>query len=107
MNQEERLINYLFNEKSYNKDLRPVASTDQAVDLYIALTLSNLVSLVRGVGAHQGNPLGMRQPGPTPRGSSGASQDFREASPASPWVSSCPERPSWVLSPNPDQVPRS
>ncbi|XP_019358650.1 PREDICTED: acetylcholine receptor subunit delta [Gavialis gangeticus] len=45
VNQEERLINYLFNEKGYNKDLRPVTSTDQAVDLYIALTLSNLISL--------------------------------------------------------------
>uniref|UniRef100_A0A8C0ENH1 Cholinergic receptor nicotinic delta subunit n=1 Tax=Bubo bubo TaxID=30461 RepID=A0A8C0ENH1_BUBBB len=45
MNQEERLIHHLFEEKGYNKDLRPVVSTDQVVDVYLALTLSNLISL--------------------------------------------------------------
>uniref|UniRef100_A0A8D0FF83 Cholinergic receptor nicotinic delta subunit n=1 Tax=Strix occidentalis caurina TaxID=311401 RepID=A0A8D0FF83_STROC len=45
MNQEERLIHHLFEEKGYNKDMRPVVSTDQVVDVYLALTLSNLISL--------------------------------------------------------------
>nr|XP_047932713.1 acetylcholine receptor subunit delta isoform X1 [Anser cygnoides] len=45
VNQEERLIHYLFEERGYNKDLRPVVSTDQVVDVYLALTLSNLISL--------------------------------------------------------------
>lgn len=47
MNQEERLIHHLFEEKGYNKEVRPVVSTDQVVDVYLALTLSNLISLVR------------------------------------------------------------
>uniref|UniRef100_A0A8B9V2A1 Acetylcholine receptor subunit gamma n=1 Tax=Anas zonorhyncha TaxID=75864 RepID=A0A8B9V2A1_9AVES len=45
VNQEERLIHHLFEERGYNKDLRPVVSTDQVVDVYLALTLSNLISL--------------------------------------------------------------
>ncbi|XP_026710652.1 acetylcholine receptor subunit delta [Athene cunicularia] len=45
VNQEERLIHHLFEEKGYNKDMRPVVSTDQVVDVYLALTLSNLISL--------------------------------------------------------------
>ncbi|XP_014801307.1 PREDICTED: acetylcholine receptor subunit delta isoform X2 [Calidris pugnax] len=45
VNQEERLIHHLFEEKGYNKDLRPVVSTDEVVDVYLALTLSNLISL--------------------------------------------------------------
>lgn len=46
MNHEERLIHHLFEEKGYDKELRPVVSTDEAVDVYLALTLSNLISLV-------------------------------------------------------------
>uniref|UniRef100_A0A8D2PRZ9 Cholinergic receptor nicotinic delta subunit n=1 Tax=Zosterops lateralis melanops TaxID=1220523 RepID=A0A8D2PRZ9_ZOSLA len=41
-----RLIHYLFEEKGYDKELRPVVSTDEVVDVYLALTLSNLISLV-------------------------------------------------------------
>lgn len=46
VNQEERLIHYLFEERGYNKEVRPVASADEVVDVYLALTLSNLISLV-------------------------------------------------------------
>uniref|UniRef100_A0A669QD73 Cholinergic receptor nicotinic delta subunit n=1 Tax=Phasianus colchicus TaxID=9054 RepID=A0A669QD73_PHACC len=45
INQEERLIHYLFEERGYNKEVRPVASADEVVDVYLALTLSNLISL--------------------------------------------------------------
>uniref|UniRef100_A0A8C3SMW0 Cholinergic receptor nicotinic delta subunit n=1 Tax=Chelydra serpentina TaxID=8475 RepID=A0A8C3SMW0_CHESE len=45
VNQEERLVNYLFVEKGYNKELRPVASKDESVKVDLGLTLSNLVSL--------------------------------------------------------------
>ncbi|XP_069720598.1 acetylcholine receptor subunit delta [Phaenicophaeus curvirostris] len=45
MNQEERLIHYLFEESDYDKDVRPVISNDDIVDVYLALTLSNLISL--------------------------------------------------------------
>ncbi|NWR78247.1 ACHD protein, partial [Centropus unirufus] len=45
MNQEERLIHLLFEENKYDKDLRPVLSNDDVVDVYLALTLSNLISL--------------------------------------------------------------
>uniref|UniRef100_A0A8C9NHC4 Cholinergic receptor nicotinic delta subunit n=1 Tax=Serinus canaria TaxID=9135 RepID=A0A8C9NHC4_SERCA len=45
MNHEERLIHHLFEEKGYDKELRPVVSTDEVVDVYLALTLSNLISL--------------------------------------------------------------
>ncbi|NXY79922.1 ACHD protein, partial [Glareola pratincola] len=45
MNQEERLIHHLFEEKGYNKEVRPVVSVDEVVDVYLALTLSNLISL--------------------------------------------------------------
>uniref|UniRef100_A0AAQ6AKJ1 Cholinergic receptor, nicotinic, delta (muscle) n=1 Tax=Amphiprion ocellaris TaxID=80972 RepID=A0AAQ6AKJ1_AMPOC len=44
-NEEERLINYLLKEKGYNKELRPVERQQDAVDVYLALTLSNLISL--------------------------------------------------------------
>ncbi|XP_020364571.1 acetylcholine receptor subunit delta [Oncorhynchus kisutch] len=44
-NEEERLIQHLFKEKAYNKDLRPVEKQGEAVVVYIALTLSNLISL--------------------------------------------------------------
>uniref|UniRef100_A0A8C2IHY6 Acetylcholine receptor subunit delta n=1 Tax=Cyprinus carpio TaxID=7962 RepID=A0A8C2IHY6_CYPCA len=44
-NEEERLINYLFKERRYNKELRPVQNKDDTVDIYLALTLSNLISL--------------------------------------------------------------
>nr|XP_033815039.1 acetylcholine receptor subunit delta [Geotrypetes seraphini] len=45
ISQEEHLINHLFEERGYNKDVRPVKSQDEAVDVYLALTLSNLISL--------------------------------------------------------------
>ncbi|XP_066477669.1 acetylcholine receptor subunit delta [Tiliqua scincoides] len=45
VNMEEKLINYLFKEKGYNKDLRPVASKNKSVAISLALTLSNLISL--------------------------------------------------------------
>ncbi|XP_026863880.2 acetylcholine receptor subunit delta isoform X2 [Electrophorus electricus] len=44
-NEEERLINHLFKERGYNKELRPAQSKDEIVDIYLALTLSNLISL--------------------------------------------------------------
>lgn len=50
MNHEERLIHHLFEERGYDKELRPVVSTDEVVDVYLALTLSNLISLVSGQG---------------------------------------------------------
>uniref|UniRef100_A0A8C8VKN7 Cholinergic receptor nicotinic delta subunit n=1 Tax=Pelusios castaneus TaxID=367368 RepID=A0A8C8VKN7_9SAUR len=48
MNQEERLVHHLFVEKGYNKELRPVVSKDESVNVDLGLTLSNLVSLVKG-----------------------------------------------------------
>uniref|UniRef100_A0A8C4YNF3 Cholinergic receptor nicotinic delta subunit n=1 Tax=Gopherus evgoodei TaxID=1825980 RepID=A0A8C4YNF3_9SAUR len=45
VNQEERLMNYLFVEKGYNKELRPVTNKDESVNVDLGLTLSNLVSL--------------------------------------------------------------
>ncbi|XP_020667153.3 acetylcholine receptor subunit delta [Pogona vitticeps] len=45
MNMEEKLMKYLFEEKGYNKNLRPVVSKDETVTVYLALTLSNLISL--------------------------------------------------------------
>nr|XP_060623312.1 acetylcholine receptor subunit delta [Anolis sagrei ordinatus] len=45
VNMEEKLINYLFKEKDYNKNLRPVISKEESVTIKLALTLSNLVSL--------------------------------------------------------------
>ncbi|NXI51902.1 ACHD protein, partial [Chloroceryle aenea] len=45
VNQEERLIHYLFEERGYDKEVRPVVSTNEVVDVYLALTLSNLISL--------------------------------------------------------------
>ncbi|KAM8822851.1 acetylcholine receptor subunit delta [Spinachia spinachia] len=44
-NEEERLINYLIKERGYIKELRPVEKQQDAVDVYLALTLSNLISL--------------------------------------------------------------
>lgn len=46
-NEEERLIHHLFKERGYNKELRPVERHQDAVDVQLALTLSNLISLVR------------------------------------------------------------
>lgn len=65
MNHEERLIHYLFEEKGYDKELRPVVSTDEVVDVYLALTLSNLISLVSPSG--QGLLWGAPQLCLTPR----------------------------------------
>uniref|UniRef100_A0A8C4FHN0 Acetylcholine receptor subunit delta n=1 Tax=Catagonus wagneri TaxID=51154 RepID=A0A8C4FHN0_9CETA len=45
LNEEERLIRYLFEEKGYNKELRPVARQEESVEVTLALTLSNLISL--------------------------------------------------------------
>ncbi|XP_044532461.1 acetylcholine receptor subunit delta isoform X2 [Gracilinanus agilis] len=45
LNEEERLIHYLFEEKGYNKNLRPVDHQGDRVDISLALTLSNLISL--------------------------------------------------------------
>lgn len=47
MNEEERLIRHLFEEKAYNKELRPAAHKEESVEISLALTLSNLISLVR------------------------------------------------------------
>ncbi|CAF93805.1 unnamed protein product [Tetraodon nigroviridis] len=44
-NEEERLIHHLFKELGYNKELRPVRRHEDAVDVQLALTLSNLISL--------------------------------------------------------------
>ncbi|CAH2248067.1 acetylcholine receptor subunit delta [Pelobates cultripes] len=43
--EEEELLNYLFVKKGYRKDLRPVEEIDKPVDVYVALMLSNLISL--------------------------------------------------------------
>ena len=48
LNEEERLIQHLFKEKGYNKELRPVARPEDSVEITLALTLSNLISLVSG-----------------------------------------------------------
>ncbi|XP_023577978.1 acetylcholine receptor subunit delta isoform X2 [Octodon degus] len=45
LNQEERLIRHLFEERGYNKELRPVARKEDSVGITLALTLSNLISL--------------------------------------------------------------
>lgn len=65
MNHEERLIHHLFVEKGYDKEVRPVVSTDEVVDVYLALTLSNLISLVSSRG--QGLLWDAPQPCLTPR----------------------------------------
>ncbi|XP_037311827.2 acetylcholine receptor subunit delta [Pungitius pungitius] len=44
-NEEERLIHYLIKERGYIKELRPVEKQQDAVDVFLALTLSNLISL--------------------------------------------------------------
>lgn len=48
LNEEQRLIQHLFTEKGYRKELRPVAHKEDRVDVAISLTLSNLISLVSG-----------------------------------------------------------
>ena len=83
LNEEERLIRHLFEEKAYNKELRPAAHKEESVEISLALTLSNLISLVRGpswlVGEGQqpplpGGPAGMavrrkvKAPAPAPVG---------------------------------------
>ncbi|KAL8188196.1 UNVERIFIED_CONTAM: hypothetical protein K2H54_062818 [Gekko kuhli] len=45
VNMEETLIKHIFDERGYDKRLRPVASKDESLPVYLALTLSNLVSL--------------------------------------------------------------
>lgn len=58
-------MNYLFVEKGYNKELRPVTSRDESVNVDLGLTLSNLVSLVSLAGTSGGlPPLGSPDPGP-------------------------------------------
>lgn len=47
LNEEERLIRHLFG-KGYNKEVRPAANKEESMDVSLALTLSNLISLVRG-----------------------------------------------------------
>ncbi|XP_062377934.1 acetylcholine receptor subunit delta [Sardina pilchardus] len=44
-NEEERLIHYLFKERRYNKELRPVQKKDDVVPISLGMTLSNLISL--------------------------------------------------------------
>ncbi|KAM9331924.1 acetylcholine receptor subunit delta-like isoform 1-T1 [Pholidichthys leucotaenia] len=44
-NEEERLIHHLLKEKKYNRELRPVERQQDRVDIFLALTLSNLISL--------------------------------------------------------------
>lgn len=46
LNEEERLIQHLFVEKGYDKELRPAARKEESVEISLALTLSNLISLV-------------------------------------------------------------
>ncbi|KAL6070291.1 hypothetical protein STEG23_008545 [Scotinomys teguina] len=45
LNEEKRLIQYLFKERGYKKELRPVARKEDRVDVALSLTLSNLISL--------------------------------------------------------------
>ncbi|MBW01579.1 Acetylcholine receptor subunit gamma, partial [Eschrichtius robustus] len=45
LNEEERLIRHLFEEKQYDKELRPTAHKEETVEVTLALTLSNLISL--------------------------------------------------------------
>ncbi|XP_021102744.1 acetylcholine receptor subunit delta isoform X3 [Heterocephalus glaber] len=45
LKEEERLIQHLFQERGYNKELRPVARKEESVAITLALTLSNLISL--------------------------------------------------------------
>ncbi|XP_007125086.2 acetylcholine receptor subunit delta [Physeter macrocephalus] len=45
LNEEERLIRHLFEEKLYDKELRPTAHKEETVEVTLALTLSNLISL--------------------------------------------------------------
>ncbi|NP_001095267.1 acetylcholine receptor subunit delta precursor [Xenopus laevis] len=43
--EEERLLNHIFVERGYRKELRPVEHTGETVNVSLALTLSNLISL--------------------------------------------------------------
>lgn len=61
MNQEERLIHHLFEERGYDKEVLPVVSINEVVDVYLALTLSNLISLV-SASAHCGVPPSLASP---------------------------------------------
>ncbi|KAM9084209.1 acetylcholine receptor subunit delta isoform 3-T3 [Megaptera novaeangliae] len=45
LNEEKRLIRHLFEEKQYDKELRPTAHKEETVEVTLALTLSNLISL--------------------------------------------------------------
>ncbi|XP_063163929.1 acetylcholine receptor subunit delta [Candoia aspera] len=45
VNMEEQLIKLLFKDRQYDNKLRPVVSRNESVVIYLALTLSNLVSL--------------------------------------------------------------
>ncbi|XP_061061900.1 acetylcholine receptor subunit delta isoform X2 [Eubalaena glacialis] len=45
LNEEERLIRHLFEEKQYDQELRPTAHKEETVEVSLALTLSNLISL--------------------------------------------------------------
>lgn len=45
-NAEERLIKHLFEEKAYDKEVRPAERKEDTVEISLALTLSNLISLV-------------------------------------------------------------
>ncbi|XP_018418846.1 PREDICTED: acetylcholine receptor subunit delta [Nanorana parkeri] len=45
LSEEEHLLRYLFEEKGYRKDLRPVDHPDDTLDIHLSLTLSNLISL--------------------------------------------------------------
>ncbi|XP_057602249.1 acetylcholine receptor subunit delta isoform X2 [Hippopotamus amphibius kiboko] len=45
LNEEERLIRHLFEEKRYNKEVRPAVRKEKSVEVSLALTLSNLISL--------------------------------------------------------------
>ncbi|XP_007429429.1 acetylcholine receptor subunit delta isoform X1 [Python bivittatus] len=45
VNMEKQLIEFLFKDRQYDNKLRPVVSKNETVTIYLALTLSNLVSL--------------------------------------------------------------
>nr|XP_004610929.1 unnamed protein product [Sorex araneus] len=45
LNAEERLLRHLFEEKGYNKEVRPAERKEDVVEVSLALTLSNLISL--------------------------------------------------------------
>ncbi|KAM4695004.1 acetylcholine receptor subunit delta [Discoglossus pictus] len=45
LSDEERLLKHLFEDNGYKKEVRPVNHRDEIVDVFVALTLSNLISL--------------------------------------------------------------